>query len=177
LVRIHKGLQDLIWTHPEIKPLGFQPLELDRDRNWALRFTTTWKSMWKSENYAIAWRFKVFLTRHDDDPDVWEFIPKIELGKRFASQARYNVISDSMRSDFAVLSGHIHVHADSGIASDHKANTVTVMKPVAVPGEPNRPEVPPPIQRLSSHDLSDLEKRATRFTDLCVETLLMRGKP
>ena len=117
-------------------------------------------------------------SRHPDEPEVWEFLPNIEIGKRYASQSRYTIIGDSMKSDFAVLSGHLHINLKGiGEITQEKPRTHMVLKPVIIPGEPIKPEVPPPIERLKAREVSNLEKLAEEFTDLCARALLVEQKP
>jgi hypothetical protein len=164
LVDVYKGLQAIL-DDKSLKEYHFQPIPA-RIHPKGLRFATVWITCCKTRFTAYAWRLKVTLER--SQPDTWELISKVEIGKRYASQAEFSVVADSMKGDF--LAEHVTVGKSSTVHG--KGKTHMVMKPVLIPGEPVKAEVPPPIERVMAKEVSPLEEMVPLFADLCRNKLL-----
>lgn len=165
-VNITKGLQNVLQDRA-LKEYRLQPLPAAL-RPDGIRFTTTWAYAGKTRFKTYAWRLKATLERNAAQPDAWELICKVELGERYASQADFRVVADSMKEDF--LSEHVTGNKSGGINGNGRMHVV--MRPVLILGEPVKAEVPPPIQRVAAKELSRLDDMAPLFADLCRKKLL-----
>jgi hypothetical protein len=161
LVNIHKGLQEIL-ADKSLEAYHFQPVPAHIGP-FGLHFATVWTTCCKTDFVAYGMRLKVTLERHPTQPDAWEMISKVEIGKRYASQADFRVVADSMKGDF--LTSHVTVNK-LGTLHD-KGRMHIVMRPVLIPGEPLKAEVPPPIERKTAAEASTLELLVPAFANLC----------
>jgi hypothetical protein len=165
-VNIHKALQEIL-VDESLKEYKFQPIPAHIGP-FGLHFATVWIACCKTQFVAYAFRLKVTLDRNPTRPGVWELISKVEIGRRYASQLDFHVVADSMKGDF--LAEHISVSKSSILHDNGK--THIVMKPIFMPGEPVKPEIPPPIERMTAKDASTFEMLVPLFADLCRRKLL-----
>jgi hypothetical protein len=166
LLSVHQGLQELI-RDKSIEQFHFRserPAIVDS----RLRFTTVWITCCKTKYVTYAWRLKVILERNPTHQEAWELTSKVEIAKRYASQADFTLVADSMKGDF--LSEHVTVGMTSNVHKKGKRHVV--MRPVPIPGEPLKDEVPPPIERVTAEETSILEDMVPLLADLCRNKLL-----
>jgi hypothetical protein len=175
LVQIHIALQDVISRDDnDLKVYRFQMLPAQIVPGKGLRVATVWKPRGNTRFIAFGWRIKVILEKNDVQHDTWQFTTKVELGRRYASQADYSVVSDSQNGDFTLLSENMHIRFEKGVPAlfrtvgkHHPVETI-----ITVPNEPNKAEVPPPIERITAEQASPMENFVGLLTDLCSKKLL-----
>jgi hypothetical protein len=176
LVQVHIGLQELISQDDNLLRIHhFQPMPAHIVDGRGLHFATVWKLHWKSRYTAIAWRLKAVLERNKQ-PGTWELIAKIEIGKRYASQAGYTVIGDSMNGH--LLGEQMHIALDNGKStiSWGGGKLRLVEDEVPIPGETPRAGVGPPIEMVRVDQVTALDKVGSTFAELCRDKLLGSSK-
>jgi hypothetical protein len=138
-----------------------------------------WRACGSSKFIAHGWRIKVIVEKAKMQSDAWEFITKVELGKRYASQVDYSLVSDTMNGDFSKLTKHMHIRFEEGKPRIFFSEGVQrpVETTVVIPGEPIKAEVPPPIQRVTASQASPLEIFVNTLAELCRNKLLRKDKP
>jgi len=175
LLQVHIGLQELVCNDENsLKPFRFETTPARIAPNRGLHFATVWKPHWKSTHITFAWRLKVILEKIRTEPDAWELIAKVEVGKKYNSQLDYSVAGDSMKGELSMLSTHMHVfRGDKNGTIFHNAGKLRLVgESKIMRGEPFKAEVPPPIERITAVEASPLEVLADTFADLCQAKLL-----
>jgi hypothetical protein len=174
LLKIHMALQDVVsGDDNSLKAYGFQTRPVHIAIGQGMHFTTVWISAGATKFIAHAWRVKIILERAKQ-ADAWEFVVKVEIGKRYASQTDYSIAADSMNGDFSNLTEHMHIRSEKGRIRIFYSEGVQreVDTSVGIPGEPVKAEVPPPIQIVKASAVSPLEGFVNQVGELCRKKLL-----
>jgi len=176
LVQVHIGLQEVVSEDDNaLKKHHLQPLPAHIMPARGLHFATVWKLHWKSRYTAIGWRLKAILERNEQ-PDTWELVAKVEIGKRYASQADYSVIGDSMKGHLLGEQMHIAIRHGKSTVSWGGGKTHLVDEMFPIPSELAKAGVDPPIERVRAEEVTAFDNLGTTLAELCRNKLLAKAE-